>query len=197
MDKKIVLSWLGLRNGPVIQSYEDYQNNIFEMKKVWSGDVAKILGKFSISKDSPTNDPEYFALFTEFFTRFPQGSLEPKAFGQEFQKFAEEKGYEVVVNSYLGESKKLNEAMSSEEAEEFIRRLKAGEVMFKFNKVDGTLRRCNGTLKADLIPGRQPSDGVDGERKRRTIPDSIIVYYDLDKQAFRSFRKDNFAGYIE
>lgn len=63
--------------------------------------------------------------------------------------------------------------------------MRDGIVKFYFQKVDGTLREAYGTLKAELLPktegtGRKPSD-------------TVQVYYDTEKQAYRSFKKANLA----
>jgi len=54
---------------------------------------------------------------------------------------------------------------------------------FYFKKVDGTLRQAFGTLMSERVPetkgtGRKPSDGVQ-------------VYFDTEKDEWRSFKKCN------
>lgn len=56
-------------------------------------------------------------------------------------------------------------------------------VKFYFSKVDGSLREAYGTLKASMLPattgsGRKPSD-------------TLQVYFDTEKQEYRSFKKAN------
>ena len=63
--------------------------------------------------------------------------------------------------------------------------MRSGIVKFYFRKVDGTLREAYGTLKAELLPktegtGRKPGD-------------TVQVYYDIEKQAYRCFKKANLA----
>lgn len=63
--------------------------------------------------------------------------------------------------------------------------MRSGIVKFYFRKVDGTLREAYGTLKAELLPktegtGRKPGD-------------TVQVYYDTEKQAYRCFKKANLA----
>lgn len=66
-------------------------------------------------------------------------------------------------------------------------RLRHGIVAFKFTKVDGTIREAHGTLKKSLLPptlgtGKKPAAG-------------IVVYYDTDKNSWRSFRAENLLTY--
>lgn len=59
-----------------------------------------------------------------------------------------------------------------------------GIVKFYFQKVDGSLREAYGTLNAELTPNH---DSTDGRKKN----DTVQVYYDTEKQAWRSFKKAN------
>lgn len=63
-------------------------------------------------------------------------------------------------------------------------RMRAGIVKFWFEKVDGSLREAWGTLKSDLTPNHSESDG-------RRKNDTVQVYYDTEKQAWRCFKKAN------
>ena len=70
----------------------------------------------------------------------------------------------------------------------FNEMLHNGIVEFEFVKKDGTLRQAKGTLVTNLIPtsatngsGRKPNPNVQ-------------VYWDLEKNAFRSFVKTSFIG---
>lgn len=56
-------------------------------------------------------------------------------------------------------------------------------VKFYFQKVDGTIREAYGTLNPSVLPqsngsGRRPND-------------TLQVYYDTERQEFRSFKKAN------
>lgn len=75
---------------------------------------------------------------------------------------------------------------------EFKDLLKTQVVKFKFEKQDGTIRTANGTLKANLIP-TQPTKSIKG----RTVPEDMVVYYDLDKNGFRSFHFSQFIDCIK
>lgn len=61
--------------------------------------------------------------------------------------------------------------------------LKKGVVKFMYTKLDGTVRTAWGTLKEGMIPETKGT-----ERKKN---ESLITYYDNEKQAFRSFKVAN------
>ena len=94
--------------------------------------------------------------------------------------------------------KKINEVeMNADEIQTFQDMLFNGEVKFKFKKVkDGTTRKARGTLDPETIEKGLSSQAIDKTKKKRAVPDSIIIYWDLDKKMYRSFRKENFIGYV-
>lgn len=61
--------------------------------------------------------------------------------------------------------------------------MRKGVVRFKFVKVDGSIRDAVGTLAEDIVP----QTGMGG-RKRNS---GVTVYFDLTRQSWRSFRKEN------
>lgn len=61
--------------------------------------------------------------------------------------------------------------------------MKTRIVKFWFQKVDGSIREAYGTLKEDLLP---PTQGTD-----RKHNDSVQVYYDSERESYRSFKKAN------
>lgn len=63
------------------------------------------------------------------------------------------------------------------------RQMKQGIVKFMFKKLDGTLRTAWGTLKEDLIA---PILGT-GQKPNKTL----CVYYDTEKDSYRSFKIAN------
>lgn len=70
-------------------------------------------------------------------------------------------------------------------AEDLKKLLREGEVEFEYKKLNGQTRPARGTLKMDMIPEEaHPTTG------KPVIPNSIN-YYDLDKNAWRSFRIEN------
>lgn len=56
-------------------------------------------------------------------------------------------------------------------------------VKFYFQKVDGSIREAYGTLKENLIPATS-----DDNRKKN---DTVAIYYDTDRESWRSFKKAN------
>lgn len=61
--------------------------------------------------------------------------------------------------------------------------LKKGIVKFYYQKLNGEVRTAWGTLKDGLIPETKGT-----ERKKN---ESLITYYDNEKQAYRSFKVAN------
>ena len=57
-------------------------------------------------------------------------------------------------------------------------------VKFYFRKVDGSIREAYGTLRADLMPEIKREDN----RKKN---DTLQVYFDTERQEFRSFKLAN------
>ena len=74
------------------------------------------------------------------------------------------------------------------ELKEFNEMLHNGIVEFQFIKKDGTLRQAKGTLLKEYLP--EPKEGT----KSRKSSDNVVVYFDLDKNEFRSFVKESFVG---
>lgn len=65
--------------------------------------------------------------------------------------------------------------------------LKAGVVEFSYKKKDGSIRKAKGTLKDELLPETDKDD----ERKKNPSKE-CFYYYDLKRDDFRCFLKDNF-----
>ena len=67
--------------------------------------------------------------------------------------------------------------------EKLVERMRHEVVAFTYEKKDGTMREARGTLDARLCP---PTHG-------RQVPkrEHLQTYYDVDKQQYRSFVKDN------
>lgn len=72
--------------------------------------------------------------------------------------------------------------------------LREGEVNVKFVKKDGSERDMRCTLKADLLP--EQTDLEEQVQKKTPNPDLLAVW-DLDKNAWRSFRVDSIIGFSE
>lgn len=108
--------------------------------------------------------------------------------------FAEERGYEVEDNVYL--DTQLHESMSEAVEKKFLEALKAGKVEFSYKKVDGSTREAVGTLKPELMKKAEATDKkiADG-KKKHFVPPTILIYWDLEAEGFRSFRKANFIKF--
>ena len=69
------------------------------------------------------------------------------------------------------------------------KKLRENILVFKFQKRDGTIRRAVGTLYPDLLP---PIKGTGGPK-----PVYQMVYFDLEKLAWRSFRSFKFIKILK
>ncbi len=58
-------------------------------------------------------------------------------------------------------------------------------VRFRFTKIDGTTREAVGTLHPDKMP---PTKGT-----TRKMPETVQIYYDVEKGAYRSYKLANLA----
>lgn len=64
------------------------------------------------------------------------------------------------------------------------KQMKNRKVQFFFQKVDGSIRQAFGTMLDSVIEGKIKGTG-------RTPNNDLVVYYDCEKDAFRSFKKFN------
>lgn len=62
-------------------------------------------------------------------------------------------------------------------------RMRTNDVKFSFIKKDGTIREAHGTLREDVLPEIKGTG--------RPLSFELQLYFDLDKQCFRSFKKHN------
>lgn len=74
--------------------------------------------------------------------------------------------------------------------EEFSKMLHEGIVDFEFIKKDGSVRQAKGTLVAEYLPA--PKADSDGTARKQN--ENVLVYFDMEKKAFRSFVKESFVG---
>ena len=89
--------------------------------------------------------------------------------------------------------------------ENFRKKLSTGVWRFSYIKKDGSIREARGTLCMDLIPEDQRPKGINSEAlngtggalNRAEPAAGVFPYYDLDAAAWRSFRLDNFIGFVE
>ena len=76
---------------------------------------------------------------------------------------------------------------------EFVQTLRENfETKFKFQKKDSTEREARGTLNFDVIPKESTPKGT----QTWEDPDDIVKYWDLDKEAWRSFRWEQFIDLL-
>ncbi len=61
--------------------------------------------------------------------------------------------------------------------------MKTGIVQFYFRKINGEIRQAFGTLKAEILPETQG--------KSRKANETVQVYFDTDRQEYRSFKRCN------
>ena len=80
-----------------------------------------------------------------------------------------------------------------------LRALGEGKVTFSYRKQDGSLRTAHGTLRHGIFREfdeyRYASD--EAEDTASEWPYSHFVYWDLDRQGFRSFRAEDLEDYIK
>lgn len=75
-----------------------------------------------------------------------------------------------------------------EQKEAIIERLRQGEVVVSFTKVDGDRRDMQCTLNEGKLP---PITGPDNAKQTRKENPAIQSVWDVNKQAWRSFRWEN------
>jgi hypothetical protein len=77
-------------------------------------------------------------------------------------------------------------SLNREERNEFIEKLQKNIVIFRYKKRDGSIRKAEGTLHPKFLP--PPKSDQEFVR-----PEYQIVYYDLEKKSWRSFRSFEFV----
>ena len=77
--------------------------------------------------------------------------------------------------------------------ESFRAQLASGVYRFSYLKKDGTVREARGTLDFARIPEDQLPKGSESS----LVNGSVVNYFDIEKAAWRSFRLDNFVGFVE
>lgn len=95
-----------------------------------------------------------------------------------------------TYDNFIVEKKKTHHpfhgSLNREERNEFIERLQKNIIVFRYKKRDGSIRKAEGTLHPKFLP--PPKSDQEFVR-----PEYQIVYYDLDKKAWRSFRSFEFV----
>ena len=78
--------------------------------------------------------------------------------------------------------------------ESFRAKLASGVYRFSYLKIDGTIREARGTLDLSRIP----QDQLPKDTAVNHVPNyETVNYFDLDAASWRSFRLDNFIGFVE
>ena len=80
-----------------------------------------------------------------------------------------------------------------------LRALGEGKVTFSYRKLDGTLRTAHGTLRHGICREFDEYRYTNDETEDEPVewPYSHFVYWDLDRQGFRSFRAEDLEDYIK
>lgn len=93
-------------------------------------------------------------------------------------------------DNFIVEKKKTHHpfhgSLNREERNDFIKKLQKNIVIFRYKKRDGSIRKAEGTLHPKFLPPPK-SD------KEFVRPEYQIVYYDLEKKSWRSFRSFEFV----
>lgn len=76
---------------------------------------------------------------------------------------------------------------------QFKHLLHEGKVLFAYTKANGETRKALGTLNSAFLPKRSILEEESMKPTRKHSAD-VVVYYDLEKRAFRSFKACNFIG---
>ena len=80
--------------------------------------------------------------------------------------------------------------------EDFRKKLSTGVWRFSYFKKDGHIREAVGTLDPARIPDEHAPKN--SEEANAYMPSyETLSYYDLDAGGWRSFRLDNFIGFVE
>lgn len=95
-----------------------------------------------------------------------------------------------TYDNFIVEKKKtyhpFHGSLKREERNEFIKKLQKNIIVFRYKKRDGSIRKAEGTLHPKFLPPPK-SD------KEFVRPEYQIVYFDLDKKDWRSFRSFDFV----
>jgi hypothetical protein len=82
----------------------------------------------------------------------------------------------------------MEKTFKTTDVNELKEMLKKDIIEFEFIKKDGSVRTAKGTLMAEHLPAPK------ADSKPHKQNDNVLVYFDLDKQSWRSFVKESFVG---
>ena len=81
--------------------------------------------------------------------------------------------------------------------ESFRKKLQSGTYRFSYFKTDGSIREAVGTLDMSRIPDDKRPKSLSSAPDVRPENYNTFPYYDLNAGGWRSFRLDNFIGFVE
>ena len=81
--------------------------------------------------------------------------------------------------------------------ESFRKKLQSGTYRFSYFKIDGSIREAVGTLDMSRIPEDKRPKSLSSAPDVRPENYNTFPYYDLNAGGWRSFRLDNFIGFVE
>ena len=84
----------------------------------------------------------------------------------------------------------MEKTFKTTDLQEFSEMLRNGIVDFEFVKKDGSIRQAKGTLVAEHLPAQK----ADSDAPARKTNENVLVYFEMEKQSFRSFVKSSFVG---
>ena len=98
--------------------------------------------------------------------------------------------------NYLREEKDMSRKVAMRKAhltKTLLQALGEGEVTFTFLKKDGTLRTAHGTLRHGICREFDEYSYANEKSDDEAVewPYDVFVYWDLDRQGFRSFRAED------
>ena len=96
-----------------------------------------------------------------------------------------------MTNSKSGQADQTSNSWQADYLKGVLRK---GEVNVKFIKKDGSERDMRCTLKAELLP--EQTD-LEEQVQKKTPNADLLAVWDLDKNAWRSFRIDSIIGFSE
>ena len=94
----------------------------------------------------------------------------------------------LMYHKYLTRSEAFRKAHL---AKQLLEALGQGEVVFTFKKENGFLRRARGTLCRGISEVYDNWQPAGTKSHRDSDGDSAFTYFDLDVEAFRSFKAEN------
>lgn len=77
------------------------------------------------------------------------------------------------------------------------KKLHEGKVRFTFKKKDGTVRSAYGTTKMEFVPEERRPANKELEETTSATQSTVQVYYDLEKEAWRSLQKSSLVSIDE